>query len=102
MAVVGGQAVSQGQPIGSVGNSSYRSITPHLHFEIRQGAGYPGNIRAVPGYDYAKGGSQSMKSNNCGTQQDPAALCGSGKTYFASILEANGFWNCCVTRTVAM
>ena len=70
--------MSQGQPIGSVGNSSYRSITPHLHFEIRQGAGYPGNIRAVPGYDYAKGGSQSMKSNNCGTQQDPAALCGSG------------------------
>jgi len=78
MAVVSGQAVLQGQPIGSVGNSSYRSITPHLHFEIRQGAGYPGNIRAVPGYDYAKGGSQSMKSNNCGTQQDPAALCGSG------------------------
>jgi len=78
MAVVSGQAVLQGQPIGSVGNSSYRSITPHLHFEIRQGAGYPGNIRAVPGYNYAKGGSQSMKSNNCGTQQDPAALCGSG------------------------
>ena len=78
MAVVSGQAVLQGQPIGSVGNSSYRNITPHLHFEIRQGAGYPGNIRAVPGYNYAKGGSQSMKSTNCATQQDPAALCGSG------------------------
>ena len=78
MAVVSGQAVLQGQPIGSVGNSSYRNITPHLHFEIRQGAGYPGNIRAVPGYSYAKGGSQSMKSTNCATQQDPAALCGSG------------------------
>ncbi|MGS0686771.1 M23 family metallopeptidase [Nakamurella sp. GG22] len=78
LAVVSGQAVLQGQPIGSVGNSSYRNITPHLHFEIRLGAGYPGNIRAVPGYSYAKGGSQSMKSNNCATKQDPAALCGSG------------------------
>ena len=78
MAVVSGQAVLQGQPIGSVGNSSYRSITPHLHFEIRLGAGYPGNIQAVPGYNYTKGGSQSMKSTNCATQQDPAALCGSG------------------------
>ncbi len=78
MAVVSGQKVLQGQPIGSVGNSSYRNITPHLHFEIRQGAGYPGNIRAVPGYSYAKGGSQSMTSANCATQQDPAALCGNG------------------------
>jgi len=78
MAVVSGQKVLQGQPIGSVGNSSKRNITPHLHFEIRQGAGYPGNIRAVPGYSYSKGGSQSMKSNNCASQQDPAALCGSG------------------------
>jgi len=78
MAVVSGQTVLQGQPIGSVGNSSYRNITPHLHFEIRLGAGYPGNIRAFPGYNYAKGGGQSMKSTNCGTQQDPAGLCGSG------------------------
>lgn len=78
MAVTSGQSVLQGQPIGSVGNSSYRSISPHLHFEIRQGSGYPGNIRAVPGYSYSKGGSQSLKSTNCATQQDPAALCGSG------------------------
>jgi murein DD-endopeptidase MepM/ murein hydrolase activator NlpD len=78
MAVVSGQSVLQGQPIGSVGNSSYRNITPHLHFEIRLGSGYPGNIRAVPGYNYGKGGDQKMKSNNCATQQDPAALCGSG------------------------
>lgn len=78
MAVVSGQAVLQGQPIGSVGNSSYRRITPHLHFEIRLGAGYPGNIQAVPGYNYARGGSQNMTSTNCASQQDPAALCGSG------------------------
>lgn len=58
MAVVSGQAVLQGQPIGSVGNSSYRRITPHLHFEIRLGAGYPGNIQAVPGYNYARGGAK--------------------------------------------
>ena len=78
MAVKSGQAVLQGQPIGSVGNSSYRNISPHLHFEIRSGSGYPGNIRAVPGYNYSSGGTQSMKSANCATQQDPAALCGSG------------------------
>jgi len=78
MAVVSGQTVLQGQPIGSVGNSSYRSITPHLHFEIRLGTNYPSNIRAFPGYNYTKGGSQSLKSTNCATQQDPAALCGSG------------------------
>ncbi|MEO5832389.1 MAG: M23 family metallopeptidase [Nakamurella sp.] len=78
MAVRSGQSVLQGQPIGSVGNSSYRNISPHLHFEIREGSGYPGNIRAVPGYSYASGGTQSLKSTNCATQQDPAALCGSG------------------------
>ncbi len=78
MAVKPGQAVLRGQPIGSVGNTSYRSITPHLHFEIREGSGYPGNIRAVPGYSYGQGGSQTMTSDNCASQRDVAQLCGSG------------------------
>lgn len=78
MTVRSGQSVLQGQPIGSVGNTSYRTITPHLHYEIRYGSGYPGNLRAVPGYNYSVGGTQSMTSSNCATRRDPAELCGSG------------------------
>lgn len=76
MAVRRGETVLQGQPIGSVGNTSYRNITPHLHYEIRYGSGYPSNIRRVPGYDYSRGGTQTMRSTNCGSRRDPRGLCG--------------------------
>lgn len=76
MAVKAGQTVSKGQPIGSVGNTSYRSITPHLHYEIRYGSGYPGNIRAVPGYNYSAGGNQTLTSDNCRSQRDVRDICG--------------------------
>lgn len=78
IAVKPGEVVLGGEPIGSVGNTSYRTITPHLHFEIRLGDGYPGNVRPVPGYDYSHGGRQSLTSSNCASRWDAAELCGSG------------------------
>ena len=78
-AVKRGQTVSKGQPIGSVGDTSAEAdITPHLHFEIRQGSGYPSNLRPVPGYNYGRGGDQTLTSRNCASRRDPAKLCGSG------------------------
>lgn len=77
-----GQQVAQGQQIGLLGNTSApgNTISPHLHYEVRQGAtGYPDNIRR--GYfdgisfDYAGDGAQDLTSRNC---NDPEALCGSG------------------------
>ena len=75
-----GQTVRQGQQIGIVGNTSApgNNISPHLHFELRNGPSYPSNIR--PAYfdgirfNYTAG-SQNLTSRNC---NDPEALCGSG------------------------
>lgn len=82
MAVVAGQYVSRGQVIGSVGNTSRpgNNITPHLHYEVREGStGYPDNLRAAYfngvrfGYPNA-----NVTSNNCANPYDPAEVCGSG------------------------
>jgi hypothetical protein len=82
MAVTVGQVVSQGQAIGTVGNTSKpgNNISPHLHYEVRLGStGYPGNIKPATfngtrfGYPNA-----NVTSRNCATSYDPAEVCGTG------------------------
>ncbi|WP_219501488.1 M23 family metallopeptidase [Nonomuraea ceibae] len=82
--VSAGQSVSQGQKIGTVGNTSKpgNNISPHLHYEVRQGTGYPDNIRKAVfngvtfGYPV-----QTLTSRNCGGSSNPYTpqeACGSG------------------------
>ena len=79
-----GQSVAQGQQIGTVGRTSRpgNNISAHLHYEVRQGSGYPGNIRQAVfngttfGYP-----NQTLTSRNCGGASNPytpAEVCGSG------------------------
>jgi len=110
IAVTVGQVVSRGQSIGTLGNTSKpgNNITPHLHFEVRQGAtGYPGNIRRAVfnGSTFAYPDA-NVTSRNCSTNYDPAAVCGSGYkvidtarlgTAGAVDLLWNGTRNCVVT-----
>lgn len=79
-----GQRVAQGQQIGLLGNTSApgNNISPHLHFEVRQGTtGYPNNIRPAHfdgiRFDYSGDGAANVTSRNC---DDPEALCGAGYT----------------------
>ncbi|MGH3747178.1 MAG: M23 family metallopeptidase [Micromonosporaceae bacterium] len=75
-----GASVKQGQQIGIVGNTSApgNNITPHLHFELRNGPSYPSNIKPAHfdgiRFNYTAG-SQDLTSRNC---DDPEALCGAG------------------------
>ncbi|WP_433238088.1 M23 family metallopeptidase [Streptosporangium sp. CA-135522] len=84
--VSAGAQVSQGQKIGTVGKTSRpgNNISPHLHFEVRQGSGYPSNIRKAVfngvtfGYPI-----QTVTSKNCGgggggNPHTPESVCGSG------------------------
>ncbi|MFI9552480.1 M23 family metallopeptidase [Nonomuraea endophytica] len=82
--VSAGQAVSQGQQLGTVGRTSKpgNNISPHLHYEVRQGEGYPGNIRKAVfngttfGYPV-----QTLTSRNCGGSSNPYTpeqVCGDG------------------------
>lgn len=65
-----GQKVTQGQRIGTAGatTAKHRGMGPHLHFEVRQGSGYPGNIRPVvfhgKRFPYPRG---YVTSQNCPT-----------------------------------
>ncbi len=85
MAVDKGEAVSQGQLIGWVGNTSETNpgISPHLHYEVRQGAsGYPGNIRPATfngtRFPYPTG---SLTSKNCGSAPVKAGKSINGDKY---------------------
>jgi hypothetical protein len=69
MAVSVGQSVAQGATIGAVGNTSKpgNDISPHLHYEVRLGTGYPGNVE--PAYfNGVRFGypDQTLTSRNCG------------------------------------
>ncbi len=74
-----GVVVSQGQKVGTVGKISATNpgISPHLHWEVRYGSGYPSNIQPAVfdgvRFQYPR---QSVTSRNCGT--DPQKICGSG------------------------
>ncbi|NUO98532.1 MAG: M23 family metallopeptidase [Nonomuraea sp.] len=82
--VSAGQSVSQGQQIGTVGNTSKpgNNISPHLHYEVRLGTSYPSNIQKAVfngvtfGYPV-----QTLTSKNCGGSTNPYTpqeVCGSG------------------------
>ncbi|MFD1934597.1 MULTISPECIES: M23 family metallopeptidase [Nonomuraea] len=81
--VSAGQAVSQGQKIGTVGNTSKPGnyISPHLHYEVRLGSSYPSNIQKAVfngvtfGYPV-----QTLTSRNCGSSNPhtPQEVCGTG------------------------
>ncbi|SDM15285.1 M23 family metallopeptidase, partial [Allokutzneria albata] len=63
-----GQAVAQGQRIGTVGKTSRpgNNISAHLHYEVRQGEGYPGNIRKAVFNGVTFGyPTQTLTSKNC-------------------------------------
>ncbi|MEV4110310.1 M23 family metallopeptidase [Nonomuraea sp. NPDC049695] len=87
-AVSAGAQVAQGQKIGTVGNTSKpgNNISPHLHYEVRNGSSYPANIKKAVfngvtfGYPIA-----SVTSNNkCGggggggNPHTAESVCGSG------------------------
>lgn len=109
MTVEEGDAVSQGQPIGSLGNTSRpgNNISPRLHFEIRYGDDYPANIQPAV-FDGAEFGypDDVVTSNSCSTPYDPAEVCGSGYYVIDTALLGaaghvdllwNGESNCVVT-----
>lgn len=69
MSVSEGQSVTQGQVLGKVGNTSRpgNDISPHLHYEVRRGNGWPENIQPARfdgvRFGYPEG---SVTSRNCG------------------------------------
>ncbi|WP_283135129.1 M23 family metallopeptidase [Rhizohabitans arisaemae] len=89
--VSAGDTVAQGQKVGTVGKTSRpgNNISPHLHFEVRQGAGYPGNIRKAVfngvtfGYPIQTVTSKNACSGGGGggggaNPHTPQSVCGNG------------------------
>ncbi|WP_431899446.1 M23 family metallopeptidase [Nonomuraea sp. bgisy101] len=90
--VSAGAHVAQGQKIGTVGNTSRpgNNISPHLHYEVRQGTGYPGNIRKAvfngSTFNYQAGVQTLTSKNKCGggggggstNPHTAQSVCGSG------------------------
>ncbi|MFC4014990.1 M23 family metallopeptidase [Nonomuraea purpurea] len=83
-----GAKVTQGQKIGTVGNTSKpgNNISPHLHFELRQGSSYPSNLRkaAFNGKTFGYPNQTLTSKNKCGGGGTPTnphtaqSVCGSG------------------------
>ncbi|NRQ40546.1 M23 family metallopeptidase [Nonomuraea sp. NN258] len=83
--VSAGQAVSQGQQIGTVGKTSKpgNNISAHLHYEVRLGSSYPSNIQKAVFNGVTFGyPAQTLASKNCGGSSTnpytPQEACGSG------------------------
>ncbi|WP_240506282.1 M23 family metallopeptidase [Thermoactinospora rubra] len=84
--VKAGDRVSQGQKIGTVGKTSKpgNNISPHLHYEVRQGSGYPGNIRKAVfnGVTFGYPHQTLTSKNKCGggttNPHTPGEVCGAG------------------------
>ncbi|MFI7641446.1 M23 family metallopeptidase [Nonomuraea sp. NPDC049400] len=98
--VSAGAQVAQGQKIGTVGRTSKpgNNISSHLHYEVRQGAGYPGNIRKAVfngvtfGYPIATVTSKNKCGGGGSTNPHTAtSVCGSGyKVIDSAALGSNG------------
>ncbi|MEV4169328.1 M23 family metallopeptidase [Nonomuraea sp. NPDC049709] len=95
--VSAGQAVSQGQQIGTVGNTSKpgNNISPHLHYEVRLGTSYPSNIQKAVFNGVTFGyPQQTLTSRNCGGSTNPYTpqeVCGSGYSVIDSaVLGSDG------------
>ncbi|WP_020540315.1 M23 family metallopeptidase [Nonomuraea coxensis] len=82
--VSAGAQVKQGQKVGTVGNTSKpgNNISPHLHYEVREGEGYPGNIRkAVFGgttFGYPTATVTSKNGCSSSNPHTPEEVCGAG------------------------
>ncbi|MDP4503345.1 M23 family metallopeptidase [Nonomuraea turcica] len=84
--VSAGARVTQGQKIGTLGKTSKpgNNISPHLHYEVRQGTGYPGNIRKAifNGVTFGYPNQTLTSKNACGgggtNPHTPQEVCGSG------------------------
>jgi hypothetical protein len=94
MTVTEGQTVRQGQLIGHVGNTSKpgNDILPHLHYEVRYGSGYPGNIQPAVfdgvRFPYPEG---NVTSKNCGGGAPRAARSINGDAFDDAVgVDADG------------
>ncbi|WP_188195325.1 M23 family metallopeptidase [Nonomuraea sp. SYSU D8015] len=87
--VAAGARVSQGQKIGTLGKTTKPSnsgMSAHLHYEVRQGTGYPGNIRKAVfnGVTFGYPIQTLTSKNSCGgggggtNPHTPEKVCGSG------------------------
>ncbi|MGP3918042.1 M23 family metallopeptidase [Nonomuraea sp. 10N515B] len=87
--VSAGARVTQGQKVGTLGKTSKpgNNISPHLHYEVRQGTGYPGNIRKAVfnGVTFGYPNQTLTSKNACGggggggtNPHTPQEVCGSG------------------------
>ncbi|MER6951832.1 M23 family metallopeptidase [Nonomuraea sp. NPDC000554] len=86
--VSAGARVTQGQKIGEVGNTSKpgNNISPHLHFEVRQGTSYPSNVRKAVfnGVTFGYPIQTLTSRNKCGgggggtNPHTAESVCGSG------------------------
>jgi hypothetical protein len=84
--VSAGTQVRQGQKIGTVGNTSKpgNNISPHLHYEVRNGASYPANVRKAVfnGATFGYPNQTLTSKNSCGggstNPHTATSVCGSG------------------------
>ncbi|MFI6744538.1 M23 family metallopeptidase [Nonomuraea sp. NPDC050451] len=86
--VSAGAQVAQGQKIGTVGNTSRpgNNISPHLHYEVRQGSSYPSNIRKATfnGATFGYPNASVTSKNKCGggggstNPHTAESVCGAG------------------------
>ncbi|GAB2465758.1 M23 family metallopeptidase [Streptosporangium sandarakinum] len=84
--VSAGATVSQGQKIGTVGNTSKpgNNISPHLHYEVRLGTSYPSNIQKAVfnGTTFGYPAQTLTSKNGCGSggtnPYTAQEVCGSG------------------------
>ncbi|MFD0474299.1 M23 family metallopeptidase [Nonomuraea thailandensis] len=84
--VAAGAQVAQGQKIGTLGNTSKpgNNISPHLHYEVRQGTSYPSNVRKAVfnGVTFGYPNQTLTSKNKCGggttNPHTATSVCGAG------------------------